>query len=230
MPAALVQAATEGNSGPGIGGNLTLASPAAAGRLLTMVLGIRNGAATSYSVAGWSRVGYTHSNPGVLDSDAIVVFARIALGGEQVVTITGAPDPASGTIAEWSGFSPSLVGLEAAGADMAGAVATLPALAPSAPGAPGVLIRGDWKKAANPNPGPMTLAGWALLGDTGYAGFGNRHRLSTWYLTTDGLAANYAALARSSSGDGADTGVVLTAAAIGLAARGFRGEPGGGVW
>lgn len=231
MAIALRQSTSEGNSGAGVGADVTLGAPAVAGNLLLIVLGFRNSAYTDNTIPGYTRVGYTHSSPGGLDSDSVGLWAKIAAGGEQAVAVPlfASQQPASGIIAEFSGF-PALAGVQAAGGDLAGAVATFPALAPTLPGAPAVLVRTDWKKPAAPNPGPMTLTGWTLLGDSAYAGLGNRHRLSAWYLVTNALASNYAALARSSSGDAGDTGVVLTAAAYGLAPKGFPGEPGGGVW
>lgn len=233
MAPTLVQAATEGGSGSGIGGNLTLPAPATALSLLLMVLGHRNSLGSGNTIPGWLRTYYNHSAPATLDSDSVSVWAKIAAGGEQVIAVPNFPpasDPASGCIAEFSGFG-ALAALESAGGDLAGAVATYPALAPSLPGVPAVLLRADWKKPAAPNPGPMTLAGWALLGDTGFAGAGNRHRLTIFYLAAAAASPNYPAAARSSSADGSDTGVRITAASLGvIPAHAFVGEPGGGVW
>ena len=150
--------------------------------------------------------------PATLDSDSIGIWAKVAAGGEQTITLPF--DPGSGTIAEFSGFGGATITLESAGADLAGAVATYPALSPALPGQRTVLLRVDWKKTALPDPGPMTLSGWTLLGDSGFAGLGNRHRLTTFYLTDAAADVTYAAAARSSSGDGTDTGVVITAAAF----------------
>lgn len=214
-----VQSASEGASGSGIGQNIALPAPAAAGNLLVLVFGFRNVLYTANTIPGWTRVGYSHTAPASLDSDSVGVWCKIAAGGEQVIDWTGikwsSQDPASGVVAEFSGFPAAIAGVDVAGANHSGAVATLPALTPTLPGAPGVLVRADWKKTTLPNPGPMTLAGWSLLGDSGYVGSGNLHRLSVWYLGAD-LAAIYPALARSTSGVGGDTGVVLTAAAYGL--------------
>jgi hypothetical protein len=218
---AVVQSAAYGNSGGGVGATINLPAPATAGRLIAIVLGFRNSLASTYVITGFTRAHYDHTAPATLDSDAIGVYARIAAGGEQNIALPASGSPASGVIAEVSGFSPVLAGVDLAGANLAAAIAAYPALAPARPGAPGFLVRADWKKAASPNPGPMTLTGWALLGDSGYNGFGNRHRLTVFYATAAALAASYPSAARSSSDAGGDTGVVVTAAAFGLAPGGF---------
>ena len=216
MAIALVQAATEGNSGDGYGQTLALPAPATAGNLLLMVTGHRNSLASSNTISGWTRAYYNHTAPATVDSDSIGIWAKVAVGGEQTISLPlfDSSEVNSGTIAEFSGFGGATITLESAGADLAGAVATYPALSPSLPGQRTVLLRVDWKKGTLPDPGPMTLSGWTLLGDSGYAFLGNRHRLTTFYLTDAAADVTYAAAARSSSGDGTDTGVVITAAAF----------------
>ncbi|HUT76766.1 MAG TPA: hypothetical protein VM285_03715, partial [Polyangia bacterium] len=195
----LVQSAFEGNSGNGIltGGIDLPDAPATAGNLLVALVGLRaTDLWTDQTPVGWTNYGYTRVGNGELwDKDlSLQVCIKIAEGGETQCPIGGA----SGIIAEFEDFCGGVVSVQLEGVDVEGTIATYPAITPTTPGATAVIIRADWKYPPDPG-GSMTLTGWDLLEDTGFAASGNRDRLTSFYLA-ETAAASYPALARSSSG------------------------------
>lgn len=95
----------------------------------------------------------------------------------------------------------------------------IPSITPTA-GRPAVIFVAQMKQPASPNPGPSTFsgstgltgAGWS---DTGFAGAGNRYRLTVWFDIIATTSGSYGGGTLTGSGDASEDGVVLTCAVVG---------------
>lgn len=217
MVVALVQSVATGNSGPDTGGNpATLPAPPTAGNILILDLGQRLQDASTLNIpAGWTTLG--SNDFAVVDSRGHLFLGKVSNGTEQTVTFTAGGEPESSLYTEWSGFGGVLPAVIAVGtADETSATPTFPTITTTA-GRQLLILASQWKKGAAPNPGPQTLTGYTVGPDTGYAGFGNRHRLTCWYRIVTPSASSYPAIALSSSGNVDDANLIHLALDAGAA-------------
>jgi hypothetical protein len=221
----LVQSASAGNSGDG-SINITLPSPPTAGNVLILVYGIRLANVPAAPTGFTLLTGNDFAGP---DAQGHAVYAKVSDGSEQ--TVSFGFTIASSLLMEWSGFAGRLPLVDtSAVADITdSATATFPALT-TTENIGLLLLASQWKKLAVPNPGPQTLAGHTVGPDSGYAGIGNRMRLTCWYQKSTGAVASWPAVSLSSSGDATDDANLIRLAlsvdtSVGSAPRGLSGAP-----
>lgn len=236
MALTLVQSTQKGNSGADTSGTpLTFGVAPTAGNVLIII-------AANRGTGGINTPDHGPWTPLIVDGDLehptqptigmIQAWAKVSDGTETVLAWQnttpypgGSPESTVGQ--EWSGFGPAGSALD----DWAGATfvndgtATFASVTPTS-GRDTLLVAAQWKNPANPNPGPQTLSGYTAAGDSAYAMFGNRHRLTAWYKVVTSDGSTYSPGTLSSSGDGSDDGVLLTMALqAGPFAANFSGTP-----
>lgn len=215
MTVAIVQSKNDGNSGGVSGANqfgtpsqpVFFASAPTAGNLLVAIYAKRD-ETTLITPSGWTNALISST---AITAAQVRVHYKIAAAGESATlpTISDTVGASSYVLYEVSGLGGGVT-LDGATASIFAntATATIPALTPSA-GRQVWLLAAQWKNIAGPNPGPQTLTAFTAGEDTGYAGLGNRLRLSCWYRTVTSASGSYGNVALSSSGDAGDDGHTL---------------------
>lgn len=205
----LVQSTYAGNSGPDMGAStVTFSTAPTAGNVLLLWCGNRGGAALDVP-SGWTTISdFTRAST---DSRPLTLIGKVSDGTETTVTFGntagGAPESAVGQ--EWSGFGGTLPTSDAeAQTDFTDTTTpAVPSITPTT-GISALLLVAQWKTPASPDPGPQTVSGYTVGGDTLYAGVGNRHRLTAWYKVVDPTSGSYSPGSLSASTDGTEDGIV----------------------
>ncbi len=205
----LVQSTYAGNSGPDMGAStVTFSTAPTAGNVLLLWCGNRGGAALDVP-SGWTTISdFTRAST---DSRPLTLIGKVSDGTETTVTFGntagGAPESAVGQ--EWSGFGGTLPTSDAeAQTDFTDTTTpAVPSITPTT-GISALLLVAQWKTPASPDPGPQTVSGYTVGGDTLYAGVGNRHRLTAWYKVVDPTSGSYSPGSLSASTVGTEDGIV----------------------
>lgn len=205
----LVQSTYAGNSGPDTGAStVTFSTAPTAGNVLLLWCGNRSGAALDVP-SGWTTISdFTRAST---DSRPLTLIGKVSDGTETTVTFgnTGGGAPESAVGQEWVGFGGVLpVSDDEAQTDFTDTTTpAVPSITPTT-GISALLLVAQWKTPATPDPGPQTVSGYTIGGDTLYAGVGNRHRLTAWYKVVDPASGSYSPGSLSAATDGTEDGIV----------------------
>lgn len=209
----LVQSVAAGNSGSDGGGQTaSLGAAPTSGNILIAIVGNRD-ATWAIAPSGYTEL-VANAYDGV-DSRRLQILAKVSDGTDGTISFSNAGNawPESIVFSEWSGFGGVLPSVDtSATSDVANDdTPAVPAITPTA-SITALLVAAVWKNPAGPNPGPATLSGYTTIDDSGYAGTGNRHRLTAWYQVANPTSGTYGPTSTSSSGDASDDSNIIHAA------------------
>ena len=209
----LVQSVAAGTSGSDGGGQTaSLGAAPTSGNILIAIVGNRD-ATWAIAPSGYTEL-VANAYDGV-DSRRLQILAKVSDGTDGTISFSNAGNawPESIVFSEWSGFGGVLPSVDtSATSDVANDdTPAVPAITPTA-SITALLVAAVWKSPAGPNPGPATLSGYTTIDDSGYAGTGNRHRLTAWYQVANPTSGTYGPTSTSSSGDASDDSNIIHAA------------------
>lgn len=182
MAVAVVNTAWAGNSGSGTT-SLTIPSTTN-GNILALIRGVAaTVSSTSPTVpSGWTRLGFWTATGA--RNWGVVLDAKQTTGGETSISYSSV---ASSNYFELSGLASTVVlGTNTHYESLNDTTPLLPGPIGAEAGIEAIVLAIAWSAPATPDPGPMTLSGYTLGPDTGYAGVGSRYRLTSWYVATSG--------------------------------------------
>lgn len=207
MTLSIVNSSAHGFSGSGTT-SVTIPS-ATAGNLLVLIRGTRdvNVDATSPSVpSGFIRIGFYNTSPNQ-PSRGVVIDAKPAAGGETSITYSFV---SSSNYLEITGMGAGgwYLLLQSLGTTFSND--TTPSLASlTKQTVSGLVFAVAWKQPGTPNPGPPTVSGYTTIADTGFAGIGNRHRLTTYQVVSSSQGSAYGGTDFAGATDGSEDGLTV---------------------